>query len=181
MPILCERGARDQKPECGKTPAHGAHDAPFRLGRGLTGGPLCYRRRMPRAIVNIDVSDLGAAVRFYSEAFGLGEGRHFGANAIEVTGAGVTIILLLAAPGTPPFEGATVKRDYARHWTPVHLDFAVRHIETAVQRAVGAGAKLEADIETYDFGRMAILSDPFGHGVCLIEFNAAGYDALTTR
>jgi hypothetical protein len=28
------------------------------------------------------------------------------------------------------------------------------------------------------WGRMVVLSDPFGHGVCLLEFRGAGYDAV---
>jgi hypothetical protein len=28
------------------------------------------------------------------------------------------------------------------------------------------------------YGRIAMIADPFRHGLCLIEFNGAGYDAL---
>ncbi len=28
------------------------------------------------------------------------------------------------------------------------------------------------------YGRIAMLADPFGHGFCLLQFSARGYDAL---
>ena len=30
------------------------------------------------------------------------------------------------------------------------------------------------------YGKLAMFADPFGHGFCLIEFNAEGYDAIAT-
>ena len=33
-------------------------------------------------------------------------------------------------------------------------------------------------IEEAPYGRIAMLADPFGHGFCMIEMNAKGYDAL---
>ena len=32
------------------------------------------------------------------------------------------------------------------------------------------------DVQTFPWGRMATLSDPFGHGFCLIQFAGGGYD-----
>jgi hypothetical protein len=31
------------------------------------------------------------------------------------------------------------------------------------------------------WGRIALLSDPFGHGFCLLQFEGAGYDGIATR
>ena len=73
---------------------------------------------------------------------------------------------------------AATKRDYARHWTPVHLDFAVGDLPRAVARAKAAGASLEEDIEAKAWGRIAMLSDPFGNGFCLLEFTGRGYDEI---
>ena len=89
------------------------------------------------------------------------------------------MICLLAKPaGTPPWREASSARDYHRHWTPVHLDFEVVDIDAAVERAVAAGARLENEPQSFNWGRLAMLSDPFGHGFCLSQFTARGYDAV---
>jgi len=49
---------------------------------------------------------------------------------------------------------------------------------TTLERAVAAGAKLEAPAKDAVYGRIAMLADPFGHGFCLLQFNERGYDAL---
>jgi len=131
-------------------------------------------------LVNIDVPDLEAATRFYVETFELVVGRRLGSAGVELLGAGSPIYLLPKAEGSLPFEGAVSARSYARHWSPVHLDFEVSDIEAARNRALANGARSESDITDHAFGRMALLADPFGHGLCLIEFKAGGYDALVT-
>jgi predicted enzyme related to lactoylglutathione lyase len=131
-------------------------------------------------LVNIDVGDIEAALRFYTQAFGLRVGRRMGVDFVELLGAEVPIYLLLKQPGTPPHEGARALRSYERHWTPVHIDLAVDDIEVARARALAAGARTESEIETHAYGRLALLSDPFGHGFCLLQFNARGYDAIVT-
>ncbi|BDG07878.1 VOC family protein [Anaeromyxobacter paludicola] len=135
---------------------------------------------MPQLLVNVDVDDLDNAVRFYTSALGLSVGRRFGGAGVELVGAEAPIYLLVAAPGTMPFPGAAATRDYGRHWTPVHLDFAVGDIEAAVARAVAAGARVELPIEQRTFGKMAVLADPFGHGFCLLQFEGRGYDEIAT-
>jgi predicted enzyme related to lactoylglutathione lyase len=64
--------------------------------------------------------------------------------------------------------------------TPIHLDFLVEDVESALGRAVSAGARTESTIEAYPWGRMAVLADPFGNGFCLIELDAVGYGAIAT-
>lgn len=64
------------------------------------------------------------------------------------------------------------------HWTPVHLDFVVDEIEPALLRAEQAGARREGGIREHDWGRYAVLSDPFGNGFCLLQFRGSGYDVL---
>lgn len=135
---------------------------------------------MAQLLVNIDVDDLDNAEHFYCEAFALRPGRRFGRAALELLGAETPIYLLRKRGGTAPFEGAAAVRDFGRHWTPVHLDFAVDDLEAAVDRACRAGATQEAAIREAPWGRMALLADPFGHGVCLLQFSAAGYDAVAT-
>jgi uncharacterized glyoxalase superfamily protein PhnB len=60
----------------------------------------------------------------------------------------------------------------------VHLDFVVEDLEAAVQRALTAGAKLEAAISTSKWGKLALMADPFGHGFCFLQFLGGGYDEI---
>ena len=135
---------------------------------------------MPKVSINIDVADLEQGVAFYSAAVGLVPVHRLGDFAVEMSGAQAPVFLLQKAPATPAFTGATVGRDYARHWTPVHLDFLVEEIDRALGRAVTAGARAESPVETYSWGRMALLCDPFGNGFCLIQLDAAEYAAIAT-
>lgn len=133
---------------------------------------------MAALLVNIDVDDLEKGIRFYSAGLGLKPGRRLGAGACELLGASSPIYLLANQGGTRPFEGAAAGRDYGRHWTPVHLDFAVEDVEAAVARALSAGATLEGRVEKRAWGRLARLADPFGNGFCILQFEGRGYDAL---
>jgi hypothetical protein len=45
---------------------------------------------------------------------------------------------------------------------------------------VAAGARLEGEIARNVWGNLALLSDPFGNGLCLLEFENRGYDEITT-
>ena len=135
---------------------------------------------MPKLSINIDVDDLESGVAFYAAAVGLTPVRRLGDFAVELSGAQAPVFLLRKAAATPAFAGAAVVRDYTRHWTPVHLDFLVEELAGALDRAVRAGARAESAIETYPWGRMALLADPFGNGFCLIALDAAGYGAIAT-
>ena len=135
---------------------------------------------MAKLLVNVDVDDLERATRFYTEAFELVVGRRFGRFAVELLGAEAPLYLLSKKAGTPPYAGATSGRAFDRHWTPVHLDFAVTDLEAAVARALAAGARQESPLEPHPWGRMALMSDPFGHGFCLLQFTGRGYDAIAT-
>lgn len=131
-------------------------------------------------LANIDVDDLERGVEFYCAALELRVGRRLGPSAVELLGASSAIYLLEKNAGTRATPESMQTRDYARHWTPVHLDFVVPEIEAAVARARNAGAKLEGDVRTHDWGRIAEMSDPFGHGFCLIEFVGRGYDEIAS-
>lgn len=71
-------------------------------------------------------------------------------------------------------------RDYKRHWTPLHCDVVVDDLESALSRALAAGAVQEQTIREHNWGRIATLSDPFGHGWCLLQFHGRGYDEIAT-
>ena len=138
------------------------------------------QRAKASVLINVDVADLAAATKFYCEAVGLTLGRRFGDSAIELIGATAPLYLLAKPSGTAAAATISQRRDYSRHWTPVHLDFVVPEIEGAVERARLAGATLEADIATHAWGRIALMADPFGHGFCLIEFRGRGYDEIAS-
>lgn len=134
---------------------------------------------MLQLLVNLDVDDIERAVDFYTKGLGLAVGRRFDNGFVELLGAQAPIYLLLKAANSKPFEAARAERSYARHWTPVHLDFVVQDLDTALERALGAGARLEGAPSEHAYGRLALLADPFGHGFCLLEFRGKGYDELT--
>ncbi|MET0272676.1 MAG: VOC family protein [Phenylobacterium sp.] len=130
-------------------------------------------------LVNIDVPDRAAAERFYVEAFGLTPSRRFGEAGVELTGWPVRVYLLEKAAGT--VGAGADRRRYERHWSPVHLDVVVDDLDAALARAVAAGAVPETEVRTAAWGRIVVLADPFGHGVCLIQFLGRGYDEIATR
>ncbi|RAK56505.1 VOC family protein [Phenylobacterium deserti] len=126
-------------------------------------------------LVNIDVPDLEAAEGFYVAAFGLRPSRRFG-RVVELSGLPVKIYLLEAEPHT---VGAGYdRRRYERHWSPIHLDVVVEDLESALARALTAGAEAETEIRDSVWGRIVTLADPFGHGFCLVEFKGRGYDEI---
>jgi predicted enzyme related to lactoylglutathione lyase len=129
-------------------------------------------------IVNVDVNDLEKAVRFYCSGFGLMVGRRFGALGVKMLGSSNPIHLIVKSPGTSASDTTSQRRSYQRHWTPVHLDFMVDEIESAVQRTVLAGARLEQPVVIYKWGKLALLADPFGHGFCFVQFLGRGYDEI---
>jgi len=130
-------------------------------------------------LVNIDVPDLARAVAFYTEAFGLTVTRRFGMEGAELGGWPVGLYLLQKAEGSTG-AGKSLRR-YDRHWTPVHLDVVVDNLEVALSRALAAGARTETKIRTEAWGKIVLLSDPFGHGLCLIEFLGRGYDEVAEQ
>lgn len=129
-------------------------------------------------LINIDVPELASAERFYREAFGLTAGRHFGEDALELLGATAPIYLLHKAAGSA--DAATSARDYARHWTPIHVDVVVQDLDADLIRAVAAGAVQEGAVREAGWGRIVQLADPYGHGWCLLQFVGRGYDEIAT-
>jgi catechol 2,3-dioxygenase-like lactoylglutathione lyase family enzyme len=127
----------------------------------------------------IDVGDMDKGIAFYCGALGLRVGRRLRSDWVELLGAGSRVDLLAEAPGSQPLgKDHPQRRDYARHWTPVHLDFVVTQIDDTVKKLVAAGATLERPIIERRWGRMANLADPFGHGIDLLEFKGRGYDEM---
>lgn len=136
---------------------------------------------MTSVLINLDVPELEPATAFYTSAFGLRVGRRFEQDAVELLGAQAPLYLLKRAAGSPwaaAPAAAEHPRHYDRHWTPVHLDFVVDDLEVALERALAAGGIREGEIRVYPWGRMVLVSDPFGYGLCLLQFRGAGYDEL---
>ncbi|WP_237057407.1 VOC family protein [Microbulbifer sediminum] len=128
-------------------------------------------------LVNIDVPDLEAAIAFYRDALGLRLGRRLGDDGAEMLGGSAPLYLLEKEAGSVTAGDDT--RSYRRHWTPVHLDMVVEDVEKSVEQAVAAGAKLESPTRVNDWGAIAGLADPFGHGFCLLAFRGRGYDEIS--
>lgn len=128
-----------------------------------------------RLIVNIDVPDIAAAIAFYTAALGLRHNRTLDGDVAELVGASSVIYLLQNDAGSSPGKAIPAVRDYARHWTPVHMDFVVDDLDAAVKRAVNAGAVRQGDKVDWKGSRCVTFADPFGHGFCLIRFEGGDY------
>ena len=135
---------------------------------------------MADLLLNIDVPDIEAGITFYTAALGLKLGRRFDEDFVELVGRSAPIYLLRKDAGSPIGPNGGDTRRYTRHWSPIHPDFVVEDIATAIGRATAAGAVQEGEICDAPYGRLAMFADPFGHGFCLIEFNREGYDAIAS-
>ena len=127
----------------------------------------------------IDVADLERGIAFYCDGLGLAVKRRLSPTWVELSGANLPIFLLGRRASTADLGGTQIRRDFRRHWTPVHLDFIVPDIDAAVVRLTALGATLDRPIQPAEYGRMANMADPFGNGFDLIEFSGSGYDAVS--
>jgi len=119
--------------------------------------------------VSVDVPNLADGVRFYTNAFGFSKSSEPVPGVVVLRAGTAEICLLEKAPGSIPSRNTQETRHYQRHWTPVHLDFHVDNLKSALAKALEAGAKQEQLFENPEHGSVAFCSDPFGHGFCLIE------------
>ena len=127
----------------------------------------------------IDVADLERGIAFYCDGLNLTLRRRLSPSWVELAGANLPIFLLGNRKPTANLGGTQIQRNFARHWTPVHLDFIVPELDAAVVRLTGLGATLDRPIQLAEYGRMANMADPFGNGFDLIEFSGSGYDAVS--
>ena len=133
-----------------------------------------------RIVVNIDVPDLRVGADFYEAALGLRLERILDGDVAEMVGASSVIYLLQKPAGSTANAGSSVARDYARHWTPVHVDFVVDDLAEASRRALAAGARQESACVEWLGSKCITFADPFGNGFCLIEFAAGTYESSST-
>ena len=106
-----------------------ARATPFAFDWGRRPTPVPgYAPDMPTITVCIDVSDLARATAFYCDALGCTlrttKDTHHTLDA-----DGTTVHLSLKAEGTAATPGPATVRTYARHWTPVHVDFDVEDVD----------------------------------------------------
>src|SRR5258708_19709700 len=103
----------------------------------------------------IDVDNVERAVEFY--------GRGLGLTVVEKRPDWAQIKLgdqtcwIMKAPAGAQGQ---ISRDYRRHWTPVHLDFAVDDIDAAVKRAPDAAGKLQRQIHPHPKAPIPNLAHP---------------------
>src|SRR5688572_16602118 len=97
-----------------------------------------------RVIVNIDVPELQPAIDFYRAAVGAQLVRVLDDDVAELS-YGSSVLYLLCKRGGSGATPTGAAREFARHWTPVHVDFVVDDVDAAVARALAAGAKRESE------------------------------------
>jgi predicted enzyme related to lactoylglutathione lyase len=131
-------------------------------------------------LINIDVPEIEAGISFYSTGLGFVLRRLlFGGTVAEMSLGGARVFLIQQPSGSAAIAYSPVTRNYADHWTPVHLDIVVDDILRAAAQAVDAGALCSTAATKHNWGVIALMRDPFGNGFCLIEFQGAGYDAVS--
>lgn len=117
--------------------------------------------------MSIDVSDLKKAEHFYIEALGCKKLRDQGGMSV-ISVENCDIYLQEKETGSKAIPNETIERNYARHWTPVHIDFLTENIDEIVERVLELGGKHEGG-DSGEWGSIAYCSDPFGNGFCLIN------------
>lgn len=124
---------------------------------------------MIKISISIDVADLKQAETFYIEALGCKKVRDQGAKMVVLAVDNCEIYLLEKEAGTKPLPTEKeVSRNYARHWTPIHLDFLCENVDELVAKVVKLGGLHEGG-ESGDWGSIAHCVDPFGNGFCVIN------------
>lgn len=123
---------------------------------------------MIKITVSIDVSNLKKAEAFYVEALGCEKVRDQGSDMIVLSVENTNIYLQEKVAGTKPIVSSNLIRDYARHWTPVHLDFICDNVDELVSKIVKSGGTHEGG-DSGDWGSIAYCADPFGNGFCVLN------------
>lgn len=126
----------------------------------------------PSIHVSIDVPNLDQGLTFYGSVFGFVESaRPFPTMAV-LDANNVTVCMHQKAAATAPSPGATDRRRYSRHWTPVHVDLHVADFDGTLERVRAHGGRIENEFRTEGPMPTAFCSDPFGNGFCVIGAGA---------
>ena len=127
----------------------------------------------PSVHISIDVADLEAGLRFYTEVFGFVEtARPFPTMAI-LDANNVSVCMHEKAGGSNSSSAGSDRRRYERHWTPVHLDLHVEDFDAVLSKVRAQGGAIENEFRTQGPKPAAFCSDPFGNGFCVIGESAA--------
>jgi predicted enzyme related to lactoylglutathione lyase len=122
----------------------------------------------PSVHLSIDVPDLAAGLDFYATVCGFREtARPFPTMAV-VDGGNLSVCLHEKPAGSPSSGEGSPLRDYARHWTPVHMDIHVDDFEDTLLRIAAAGGVIERTFRNTGPRPVAFSADPFGNGFCVI-------------
>ena len=122
-----------------------------------------------RVGITIDVPDIAAALDFYGAVFGMVEHARPAPHYAMIGNGDVSIGLSVKSAASRPTPDPDLRRSYARHWTPVHLDFHVEDHEATLAAILAAGGAVEQR-HAGGGGRpsVAFCADPFGHGFCVL-------------
>jgi PhnB protein len=120
----------------------------------------------PYLAPHLVVDDAAAAIDFYVKAFGAveqgrlpGPGGKLMHAALHVNGS-----LVMLADDFPEYSDGKSMTPKALGGTPITIHLQVTDVESAFQRAVGAGATVVAPLTDQFWGdRYGVLRDPFGH------------------
>ena len=124
---------------------------------------------MAKITVCIDVSDLVRAEAFYCGALGCTlDAKHEGYYTLD--SEGTKVHLSLKAEGSSAVGEDGPARTYARHWTPVHLDFDVDDVDAVAAKVRELGGVVEGE-KRGEWGAAAFCADPFGNGFCLLALH----------
>ncbi len=122
----------------------------------------------PQVNLSIDVPDLVAGLRFYAAVCGFREtARPFPTMAV-LEAANLTVCLHEKPQGSPSSGRDGPPRDYARHWTPVHIDLHVDDFDATLGALEAAGGQIERLFRDTGPCPVAFCADPFGNGLCVL-------------
>ena len=119
-----------------------------------------------RASISIDVPDMKQALDFYTAALGCKFKKKYSDGWQVVAMAELDIHLQEKAAGT--VAAGEHRRNYDRHWTPVHLDFTVKDIRPTCASIEEHGGLVESQSFS-EQADIANCADPFGNGFCVIR------------
>jgi predicted enzyme related to lactoylglutathione lyase len=131
----------------------------------MTAPPLPPR---PSVHLSIDVPDLARGLAFYGAVCRFREtARPFPTMAV-LDGNNLTVCMHEKPAGSPSSGEGSPARDYARHWTPVHMDLHVEDFEETLARITTAGGRIERTFRDTGPRAAAFCADPFGNGFCVL-------------
>jgi predicted enzyme related to lactoylglutathione lyase len=108
--------------------------------------------------ITIPVPDLGTGLRFYRDALGhelLWRHHRIGQAGLGLPGSGTEIVL-------------TTRQDYEPNWLVASADDAARTIDRAGGRVISPPGDIPV-------GRLAVVADPFGNVLVLLDLSHGRY------